>query len=164
MRVAVCGLSSDWSVERLQVDISRTAIIHPPSQSGVQCLWSACSHHPPPRWESQILQNNSKLCVRLLCMPYEKELGTFPLFLHCITSLINNCFSLLFGTLGRPRRQKSYSTNKKWGPKRGFCTQEGLNKVLLSFNALNNAIREPKDSKKTTKVCLLKAVVFPVVT
>ena len=46
-----------------------------PVKSGVQCLWSACSHHPPPRWESQILQNNSKLCVRLLCMPYEKELG-----------------------------------------------------------------------------------------
>ena len=97
--------------------------------------------------------------------PMRRNWGSaFPLFLHCITSLINNCFSLLFGTLGRPRRQKSYSTNKKWGPKRGFCTQEGLNKVLLSFNALNNAIREQKDSKKTTKVCLLKAVVFPVVT
>ena len=46
----------------------------------------------------------------------------FPLLLHSLTSLISNCLSLLFGTQGRPRRLKPFSTNKKW---RGFCTQEG---------------------------------------
>ena len=52
------------------------------------------------------------------------ELFAFPLFLHSLTSLMSNPLSLLFGTQGRPRRLKPFSTNKKWGTGRSFCTWE----------------------------------------
>ena len=149
MRVAVCGLSSDWLVVRLQADVSRTAIIHPCSQSGVQC----CGQHVviilhlggSLKFCRTTQSYVSDCCVYLMRRNWD---SAFPLFLYSITSLISNCFGLLFGTLGRPTRLKSFSTNKKWGTKRGFCTQEDPNKVLLSFNALNSAIRKPKDAKK----------------
>ena len=44
-------------------------------QSEVWCLWSACSHHPQPGWGSWLLQNNSKIHVRLFYILLEEELG-----------------------------------------------------------------------------------------
>ena len=46
-------------------------------------------------------------------------------FLHSLTSLISNCLNLPFGTQGRARRLKPFSTNKKHGMWKGFCTWEG---------------------------------------
>ena len=52
-------------------------------------LLFACSHHPPPRWGSWFLQSNSKICVRLLCISLEMELGLCfiaeLLFLDCLS-------------------------------------------------------------------------------
>ena len=104
-----------------------------------QPVWGLCSDHPPPGWGVLFfLQNNSKVCIRLLCISLGEELGlllslnycfltAFPLFLHSLTSLISDCLRLLFGTQGRPRRPKPFSRNKKGGggKQRGFCTQEG---------------------------------------
>ena len=45
---------------------------------------------------------------------YFSCLTVLPLFLHSLTSLVSNCLSLLFGTQGRPRRLKPFSTNKEW--------------------------------------------------
>ena len=78
---------------------------------------------------SCICGGESSLPILFLC-----HLGTdlhycfltaFPLFLHSLTSLISNCFSLFFGTQGRLRGPKPFSTNKKQGRQRGFCAQEG---------------------------------------
>ena len=65
-----------------------------------------------------------KTCVQLYCIYWylQEELGlcfiTELLFLDCFSFvsafphfLISNCLSLLFGTQGRPRRQKPFSTN-----------------------------------------------------
>ena len=71
-------------------------------------------------------------CRIIVCVPrggtrtqFYCFLTDFPLFLHSLTSVINNCRSLLFGAKGRPRRLKPFSTNRKQGTHRGFCTQEG---------------------------------------
>ena len=41
------------------------------------------------------------------------SLTAFPLFLHPLTSLISNCFTLLFGTQRRPRRPKPLSAKQE---------------------------------------------------
>ena len=60
-----------------------------PTSMGSICLGSACSHHPQPGWESLSLQNNSKICVRLLYISLEEELGLCfiaeLLFLDCFS-------------------------------------------------------------------------------
>ena len=88
-----------------------------------------------------VLLNNSKICIRLLCISFEEELGlsfitellfkllllflfALPLFLYALTSLVNYLCPL-FGTQGRPRRLKPFATNKKQRTRRGFGTWEG---------------------------------------
>ena len=96
-------------------------------------LWSASSHHPPPIWGSQFLQNSSKICIRLLyCLNYHNfsHFTTFPLFLYSLTSIIVIA-CLLFGTQGKPRRLKPFTTKNK--PLWGFCIWEPL-ELLLGFN------------------------------
>ena len=46
-------------------------------------------------------------------------LTALPLNLHSLSSVISNCLNLLFGTQGRPRRLKPFSTSKKRGDHRG---------------------------------------------
>ena len=54
---------------------------------------------------------------------YFLSLTASPFSLHSLTSLLSNCMSLLFGTQGRTRKLKPFSTNKKLGAQRDFCTQ-----------------------------------------
>ena len=56
---------------------------------------------------------------------YFSCLTIFSSFLSHLTSLGSNCLGLLFGTQGRPRRLKPFSTNKKQGTQRDFCILEG---------------------------------------
>ena len=49
----------------------------------------------------------------------------FPCFSIPSLPELVTCLSLPFGTQRRPRRLKSFSTNRKQGPQRGFCGSEG---------------------------------------
>lgn len=93
----------------------------------IMSLWSAGSHHLP--------QSNSKMCVRLLYMSLEEELGlllyhwtkvSWLLFLCSVFSHFPNWWLLDFAlwTPWRSRRLKPVSANKKQETKRSFCTQE----------------------------------------
>ena len=77
----------------------------------------------------------------------------FKLYLLFLT----NCFSfvsafslpsLLFGTQGRSRRLKPFSTNKKLETWRGFCTWEGPSGVLLGLSTpFSLILLSPKGSR-----------------
>ena len=101
--------------------------------------------------------------VRLLCISLEGELG-----LYFITELLSllilldyfsfasafpHCLSLLFGTWGRPRRQKPFSTNKKQGTWWGVLLyQGGPCRVLLSFNHLFSlTLLHPEGNRDKTR-------------
>ena len=90
------------------------------------------------------------MCIRLLCVSLEGKLRpcfiteligfptepfAFSLFLHALTSLISNCLSLLFGTQGRPRRLKPFSTNKKRGH-RGTAVPRKASEGPAQFHCL----------------------------
>ena len=91
VRVAAHGLSSDWLVVRWQGDVSGILTINlpVPTSLGSTVLVSVRSP-PPPGWRSCFLQNKSKICVGLLCISLEEELG-----LCFITDLLFK-LSLLF--------------------------------------------------------------------
>ena len=99
------------------------------SQSGVSCLWSACSHCPPPGWGLcfcrmsqrytsgsrvfQLRRNGGFIADRCLSQP-SLSCSTAPVsFLPSLPSPGSTCLSLLFASQARPRRPKPFSTNKK---------------------------------------------------
>ena len=58
----------------------------------------------------------------------------FPLFLHCLTFLISNCFSLPFGTLESCTRLKL----------KGFCSRKGpTGSCLVSFLCGTISVQHP---------------------
>ena len=70
---------------------------------------SAWSCHPPPGWWPQLLQKSLEVCIRLLCVLLDEELGpclllhhcfliAFPLFLRSLSPLISDYLNLPFGT------------------------------------------------------------------
>ena len=101
------------------------------------------------------LQNNSKIHVRVFCMPLGRNLHSCFIvellfltpclfFPHSLTSLINNCLNLLFGTQEKPGRLKPFSTNKQgtngrtfvprkspWGPARFSPPSSSVNFSVL---------------------------------
>lgn len=103
-----------------------------------KCLWSECSHYPWPGEGGGCLsffrttQKYASDCyvyplgrswdsvLSLNYYHYFSCLTAFPLFLHSLTSLISSCLYFLFGTQGRFRRLKPFSTNNKQGTWRGF--------------------------------------------
>ena len=126
---------AEWCFRNLSHQLS--------DQSGV----SEGSYHPPPGWGTLAPSEQLKDMYQIILYTHththththmyislEEELGlcllnycfltAFALFLHSLTSLISNCLNLLFGSQGRPRRLKPFSTNKKWRTQR----------VLLGFN------------------------------
>ena len=117
-----------------------------PTSLGSMCLWSTST--PSSTWVGAggvlVLTEQFKDVCQIVYISLEEELvpvllltycflTAFPLFLRSLTSLINNCLSLLFGIQGRPRRPKPFSTKKKW-TRRGFFYPGGPHRVLLGFN------------------------------
>ena len=112
-----------------------------PTSLGSTSFCLAWDYHPPPGWGPQVLQ---KLCIRLLCtspkedpgpcpLLYDCFLTAFPLFLHSHTSLIIDCLNLPFGTQGRPRRLKPFSSKQETGDTEILLYLGGPHSVLLSF-------------------------------
>ena len=78
---------------------------------------SAWSCHPPPGWWPQLLQMNLELCLRLLCVLLDEELGpcliAAPLFPDSLSfvpmfPLISDYLNLPFGTQGSSRKLKLF--------------------------------------------------------
>ena len=117
----------------------------------------ACGQHGVtilhPGW--RVLQNNSKICVRLFCVSLEEELGILrlcfitkllsyhyfscvtacPLFLRFLTYLIRNFFSLLFGTQRRPRTLKPFLQIKNRGHEGAFVPRRAPQSPAQSQSA-----------------------------
>ena len=115
---------------------------------------SACSYHSPSGWRSQFLQNSY---IRLLYISYPLRRNqdsvlllnyclfiAFPLILHSLTSIINNCLNLLFGTQGKFTTLKLFSTNKQWGIQKGFCIHESLIGACLASGCKRNKSVKPQ--------------------
>ena len=91
---------------------------------------------PSSTWARVLfLQNNSKIHVRVFCMPLGRNLHSVLLlnccfltlclfFPHSLTSLINNCLNLLFGTQEKPGRLKPFSTNMQGTNRRTFVPRK----------------------------------------
>ena len=130
---------------------------------GSTCLWSAQRYHPPPRLGGSLgfcrtthryaanyyvyllrrIQHSVLWMNNCLSYYHFSCLTALPLFLCSLTSRISNCLSLLFGTQGRPRRLKPFSTSNEQGTRRCFCTWEGpqipvLFQSLLFFDTVQS--------------------------
>jgi len=60
-------------------------------------------------------------------------LTTLPFFLHPLSSLVNNCLNLLFGTQGRSRRLKPFLYQRETGDTESLFVPGGPHRVLPSF-------------------------------
>ena len=79
--------------------------------------WTSLPPLPPSHLSRFLLSWSwGSVLLKTYCLSYHyfSCLTVLPLFLHSLTSLVSNCLSLLFGTQGRPRRLKPFSTNKEW--------------------------------------------------
>ena len=64
-------------------------------QSGVYCFWSAYRQHPALGWVGvlEILDNNSKICIRWFFVSLEEELGLCFIVACCrVALLVFACF------------------------------------------------------------------------
>ena len=60
-------------------------------------------------------------------------LTTLPLFMHSLTSLVNTCLNMSFGTQGRSRRLKPFLCKWETGDTESLFVPGGPHRVLLSF-------------------------------
>ena len=101
----------------------------------------------------------------LLWLNYHHYFSYLTAFLVSVflPSLISNYLCLLFGTLGMPRRLKLFSTNKKWGKWKGFCTQEdpaGSRSVSSSFLWYCSVLRGTRVGQERERSFLIERLII----
>ena len=90
-------------------------------------MWSACSHHPPPVSVEQ-LKGRHQIVVYI---PAGGVRSAVTLLSKSLTACACSC-----GTLGRPRRPKSFSYRQEMGDRERLLYPGGPSRVLLDFTRI----------------------------